>query len=265
MIPVVNNLKRPSDDRFDAALPDHLKAFKSFGLSEADYAFHDRKDSKFILKKDQLALLLELLQASFCILKIEDVYLQAYESLYFDTAQFDLYKLHHNAVLKRFKVRERSYLSTGERFLEVKLKSSKARTQKIRMPLKGSEPELKTSFLKASLKEAYETFQASLLTRYQRISLMKHQQDQRLTIDLGLELSDPLEKRSFDLGQIVIVELKEERHASKASFEMVRRQLGLQESSFSKYCVGCALVYRDLKQNQFKPLLSKLRRLQSGF
>jgi hypothetical protein len=42
------------------------------------------------------------------------------------------------------------------------------------------------------------------------------------------------------------------------------RQEGYRPTRFSKYCIGIALAYPDIKRNAFKPLLLDLQKLVLG-
>ena len=42
------------------------------------------------------------------------------------------------------------------------------------------------------------------------------------------------------------------------------RALGIRSTGFSKYCIGIALLYPQVKHNNFKPILRLLDKLTGG-
>ena len=240
-----------------------LAEFESYRLDQGSVAYRERKDSKFLLGRNRLAELLSYLEPSFRVLEIEGERLQSYKNIYLDTPNFSFYLMHHNGQLNRYKVRERYYQNTREAFLEVKYKSSKARTRKWRIAL-PEVSQMKEDFLKSIIGKVYVPLRPSLRTFYHRISLMSHSGKQRLTIDFDIGVAHPLEDLSYVFKHLAIVELKEEKHLHDTDFTKAKRHFTLQEQSFSKYCVGCSLVYPQLKQNTFQPLLRQLEEMNNG-
>ena len=242
--------------------PSILTQFQTVSLADiANLAYHDRQESKFLLPREQLSTFLNLLEPSFSLLQIEGDLIQSYANLYYDTPNFDFFNIHHNRRGTRYKIRERYYVDTDELYFEVKHRNNKSRTLKTRMHLDPSNRhEGKTQFLETNLPSSAKRFgnlQASLTNKYKRITLVSRTGSQRLTIDLGIKFSKPYSQETYYLPSLVIVELKEERNAG-SSFTPIKRAMRLKQGSFSKYCVGCSLLYPNLKQNHFKPILRKL-------
>ena len=83
-----------------------LKEFTPIALKEMDRVkLMDRTDTKFIFKYDQLHELLDQLKEDYSILEVNGNRLSRYESLYFDTKNFDLYHCHHRGKASRFKIK----------------------------------------------------------------------------------------------------------------------------------------------------------------
>lgn len=239
-----------------------LKQFSTVSLEDiANLAYHDRQESKFLLQRDELAEFLKQLEPDFSVLEIKGELIQSYANVYFDTPDFDFFHIHHNRRGTRYKIRERYYLNTDVNYFEVKHSNNKSRTLKTRMRLNPeARHQGKESFLETNLPNEsgkYGNLQASLANQYKRITLVSRTGSQRLTIDLGLEFSKPYSTDKQQLPEIVIIELKEERNGG-SSFTPVKRAMRLKQGGFSKYCVGCSLLYPELKHNRFKPLLRSL-------
>lgn len=115
-----------------------LNAFESHSLADqSSSALMDRVDTKYLIDAAELNQCLAELTAEYTVLEMNGCRGMAYDTLYFDTPGRQLYLDHHNGKLNRVKVRTRHYRATGERFLEVKVKTNKLRTSKQRMVLTG--------------------------------------------------------------------------------------------------------------------------------
>ena len=82
---------------------------------------------------------------------------------------------------------------------------------------------------------------------------------ERLTIDLGLNVSNGLISKSFD--KLVIAEIKQDRYNPKSDFFKILRKYKIYKSGFSKYCMGIIHTNNDIKHNRFKPQLLRLNKI----
>jgi hypothetical protein len=168
--------------------------------------------------------------------------------------------MHHNGLRNRYKVRERHYLTTGERFLEIKHKTNKGRTIKERILLNHEAGS--SNFPQEKLPAAYHHLTPTVRSYYKRISLLSKNQLQRLTLDLGLAFSLPDGSSTTSFDKVVIAELKQPGYMRNAMVDSLRHDYQLRKMPLSKYCIGCCLYYPFLKQNAFKPMLIRLRKFQ---
>ena len=90
----------------------------------------NRVDRKYWFHLDRLENLLHSIKNDYFILNIDGQSILPYATSYFDTTQNNMYTSHVNGKLNRYKVRRRTYVSTGISFLEVKFKSNKGKTIK---------------------------------------------------------------------------------------------------------------------------------------
>ncbi|WP_337944151.1 MULTISPECIES: VTC domain-containing protein [unclassified Pseudoalteromonas] len=59
-----------------------------------------------------------------------------------------------------------------------------------------------------------------------------------------------------------IAELKQSKKTKRSPFYKLMSKHHISPASFSKYCIGCALLYPErLKVNRFKPVLARLKHL----
>ena len=111
-----------------------LKQFPSISLQEIkDISLSGRYDRKFIFEKPLLKNILNSIAAYYKILETGDTRLNKYETLYYDTPDFELYKSHHNGKLNRYKIRTRKYVDSGICYFEIKSKNNKGQTSKDRL------------------------------------------------------------------------------------------------------------------------------------
>ena len=119
---------------FPVRLRELAEKFSPISLQEMDsVALLNRRDTKFVMTNEQLLTALSALQNDYRILSVKGFRLNQYRTLYFDTADFDLYNLHINGRAERYKVRSREYMNSRTSFLEVKHKTRKGRTIKDRI------------------------------------------------------------------------------------------------------------------------------------
>jgi hypothetical protein len=214
-----------------------------------------RSDTKFVMSLQQLYRTLPALTAHYHILDIDGVRLHHYQTLYFDTADFALYRRHHSGGLNRYKVRYRQYVDSDLCFLEVKLKNNKRQTVKSRMPTPGVAVEFgpRTGhFLHRHVPFDPRAIEPKLWNRFRRVTLVSKRRVERITIDL--ELSFGCRGQRVAWPGVVVAEVKQPKYSVQSDFVQVMRALGLRPRSFSKYCMGVSLLYDDqVPYNRFKP------------
>ena len=248
-----------------------LARFAPIDLTEmSGVALLDRTDTKFMLSEQQLYDALSALVKEYFILDIHSRRLNRYRTLYFDTADFALFQQHHAGRRNRFKVRARNYVDSRLSFLEVKHKLKRDRTFKSRMPTTGLltwlTPEA-NAFLNNSLPFAPDALEPRLWNEYTRITLVSKHDRERLTLDLNLRYmghQNYVAGRSVALPGVVIAEVKQDGLSRNSDFICRMRDMGIRPVSFSKYCIGVAMLYEGIKHNNFKPKLRLVERLMRG-
>ena len=227
-------------------------------LRERDRLF-DRLDTKYLLGESDVISILSAVSADYRVLQVEGERISRYRTLYFDTPQLDLYLQHHNHQGVRSKVRTREYLETGDRHLEIKRRIKRGRTMKDRQLVNQS-----TSVI-ADIPEALsaarfpdpELLEPSLLNTFRRITLLRLDTAERVTIDLDLHFA--FRGRDADLPRVAVVEFKQHRVDRSSPLFVELRHRGFRATRFSKYCIGIALLSDQIKHNAFNPQLRTLR------
>jgi hypothetical protein len=243
-----------------------LARFAPISLGEMDaVALQNRTDTKYLLSSGQLLRALRALVGQYRALEIDGVRLNGYETLYFDTPDFALYLQHHAVKRTRYTVRSRRYTVTDQAFLEVKLKTNKARTVKRRVATREiattCTPEL-AGFVAACAPGLAGKLEPKLWNAFSRITLVSAAHAERLTIDLDLSFRG--DGRRVSLPGIAVAEVKQEGVDRSSGFIQQMHAAGIQPASFSKYCIGAALLYPQLKHNNFKPRLRMVQQLMGG-
>lgn len=224
----------------------------------------NRMDTKFILHSSTLLEILEELPSSYRVLEVNGVRANRYETLYFDTPDFLFYRRHHSGKKNRLKIRKRSYVESNLTYLEVKFKSNKDRTVKDRTKVPSMAPILEekaTNFIENETGLQYE-FEPKLNNMFSRTTFVFPEGPERITIDTNLSFA--FGDKAVVLDNIVIVEVKQSNQNRNSFFMKCLKERHIRPESFSKYCLGVALLYENVKHNAFKEKLMKINRIENG-
>ena len=236
----------------------------------------NRTDTKFVTTVDRLRLLLESARHDYRAQEIGGKRIARYYTAYFDTPDNNMYIVHQNGHAGRQKLRIRSYVDTGQNFLEVKTKNNHGRTKKKRVDMEGFDPTAPDhgirflrqdeqyrsydAFLRKHLRYDPTVLTEHLENHFDRITLVNKAKTERVTIDSGLCFHNIQTGRDMDLTGLVIIELKRDGLQPSPILGMLR-ELRIKPCGFSKYCMGSALTNPSLKRNNFKERLRLVDRL----
>lgn len=242
-----------------------LSQFEPISLSEMDNVkLMDRMDSKYAFGADQLTSFLDGSNKSYRVLEISGHRTCRYESLYFDTPQFDLYHHHHTGNMNRYKIRYRRYVESNICFLEAKFKNNKGRTIKNRIKQNGISRELNqeaTGFLQQHISNFKNNLEFKMWINFTRITLVNRNYPERVTIDLNLQFKN--DTSEMVMNDLVIAEIKQDK-AIRSEFVRLLKKHHVREGTLSKYCVGVTQLYPHEKRNNFKPILIQFKKLHHG-
>ena len=218
----------------------------------------NRVDTKYVLTEDEVMAMLErAAERGYRVQVIGDVRAARYDTLYYDTAQRDMYVAHHNPTLSRQKIRTRRYEDGGDTFLEVKNKSNRGRTHKRRIAIDGSAFDAihdhcsTLEFLAEHSRYDVATLAPALATRFVRITIVNRNLSERVTIDLNLCYEDLRSGRSATICGMAIVEVKQEG-SSSSEIKAILRDMRVMPFRVSKYCLGTALTVEGIKKNRLQ-------------
>lgn len=252
------------------AAPGSLEAlaaeFDPISLKEMDaVALLNRTDVKFVMPARQLLDVLARLEADYRMLAINGQRLNHYRTLYFDTPDFGLYHAHVNGRAERYKVRSREYTDSHLSFLEVKHKTRKDRTIKER--LSTAQPMMQmtsetTNWLREVSPLEGDTLEPKLWNTFTRITLVSKQYCERLTLDVDLTFyaADKMAR----LDGLAVAEVKMDSSNPASPFLAQMRAQRIRPQGFSKYTVGVAMLYDQVKKNALKPKLLWVGKMMKG-
>jgi hypothetical protein len=245
------------------AVQDVLETFQPITLSEMDSVkLMDRTDTKFVFPVSQLPQILREVKDSYRALVVSGTRLSKYETLYYDTADFDLYHRHHAGRSQRFKVRSRRYVESDLCFFEVKYRNNKGRTIKnrIRTPLIENHISENPARLLGELTNLDPaSLKGTIWVNYQRATLVSKTNAERLTLDLGLSYRTAHE--SIDFSKMVIAEVKREKANSVSPVISVLNDRRIRAGSISKYCLGLISTHAGLRKNNFMEQIRHFQRI----
>jgi hypothetical protein len=240
--------------------------FDTITLEEMDaVALLNRTDTKFLMSAGQMLSLLPTLRSDYFMLSLPGHRLNRYRTLYFDTPAFDLYNLHVNGHGERCKVRSREYVDSNQSFLEVKHKTRKDRTIKVRVqtaqPMVAMNPQT-VHWLQDIFPYNPRELEPKLMNTFTRITLVNHAACERVTLDVDIAFYTTA--ASVRLEGIAIAEVKRDALNCKSSFLEQMRVQRIHPYGFSKYCAGVAMLYEQVKKNYMKPRLLRIGKIMRG-
>lgn len=233
----------------------------SIQLEEMDKVkLMNRTDTKYWFHYQLLPQILYAIRNDYFVLEINNESELPYATTYYDTPNNNMFTEHHNGKLNRYKVRRRSYVSSGISFLEIKLKNNKGRTIKKRISTEfgnktftAKERDFLFRFIPFNPNELHLT----LINNFSRLTLVNKNFKERCTIDMNLRFS--IADKTIALSDLVIVEIKSDGKIGNSPIASVLFEQRIKPSGFSKYCVGRTVTNGALKRNAFK---EKIRRIE---
>jgi len=247
----------------DKNLQSQLASFITITLSEIDKVkLMRRVDTKYVFDLQQLPLVFEQFYKHYYLVEINGIAVQDYKTVYYDTPNYLFYLQHHNGIKNRFKVRFRTYINSDLSFLEVKHKTNKKETIKSRLEQAAIFNELNNQhaeFISSKIDKPFDKLTPSLANRFNRITLVSKNFDERITIDSGISVFDLRNNTEKECKHLCIIETKRDIQMHNNTSAQVLQKLRIQPSGFSKYCMGLALTNTSIKKNLFKPRLLKFK------
>ncbi|MCB0046281.1 MAG: polyphosphate polymerase domain-containing protein [Caldilineaceae bacterium] len=264
--PAQETLRPATHDRQQVSVA--LAQFTPITLAEMESVqLLDRVDTKYLLPVSHLIPILEGISAHYRLLHTEGPPASLYHTRYFDTPDFALYHDHHNDRHERYKVRARTYVDSDISFLEIKRKTKRGRTQKVRCQIPEAPLELEgdnLTYVQTNYPGNAWRLRPVISNTFRRITIVNEALYERLTIDLDFRFD--WNGRGDQMNDLAIVEVKQPRFSLHSPFIKHMQYRAIYRTGFSKYCAGMAYIYPHLKANRFKRrslLIRRLRRMEN--
>ena len=227
----------------------------------------NRTDTKFVATLEQLVAFLSAVKGKYFIQEIDDKRIASYHTTYYDTDDYEMYRMHHAGRCVREKIRVRTYLDNGATFLEVKNKNNHGRTKKKRITVGGvdslqGEIENVAPFLGKHAWYTLEQVSPVIENWFNRITLVNFGKTERLTIDFNLKFHHLKSDGRDSLQRVAVIELKRDGNVPSPALDILR-DTRIKRSGFSKYCIGSALTHKGLKRNNFKERLTMIGKMEN--
>lgn len=238
-----------------------ISAFKPISLLEMDNVkLLNRMDYKFYFRSEKLDEILSQMLPHYCLLEVNGINFQRYLSYYLDTDQFLLYTNHHNGIQNRYKIRFRNYLDSQLSYIEIKYKNNKGRTIKQRMKTMNMQmDDVTETFLTDKSPYTSRQLYKKLTVYYSRLTFAGISTYERVTLDLLLSFKS--DTAVIDYHNLAIAEVKQDKSNLNSPFIRLMRQQRIHEGGISKYCLGVAMLYSQVKTNLFKDKIQQIQKL----
>ena len=223
----------------------------------------NRSDRKFLFHKQALSEILEACSSDYSVLEMGHSRIFNYETEYFDTPTMEFYLNHQRGKSNRFKVRRRLYGSSNEEFIEVKHKTNKGNTIKLRVDAQALD--LAKLLIETEIgKETAADLQPQLMVKYNRITLLHNDRAEKVTLDFNIQFeARQLEPNALTFNQLIIAEVKASNLRANV-FQGIMKRRGIREGSMSKYCMGCISVFPNIKHNRFKQTYKHILQIENA-
>ena len=247
----------------------NLKSFAPISLAEMDgIKLMNRVDKKYLTDRKRLIEILNDAAAQgYRIFENYGERLHGYDSVYFDTPELRMFTEHRRGKTVRQKVRTRVYRESGLCFLEVKRKNNHGRTKKKRTEAPSDcfedfrSNEKLGLWLKDHSDYRVEGIEPSLETSFNRITLVNKALSERLTIDCDVRFRNLRTGASYELGEAVIIELKQDGrlHSEMQDILLSHR---VKPVRVSKYCIGIVSTAPTVHPGRFKTKLRLIEKIK---
>lgn len=244
-----------------APFEDHhcmVARFASISLDELNNtaSLQTRTDRKYLLTWAQFRTLLPQLHR-YRVLEIDGRRWFRYRSMYFDTPSLASYLGAARCSPRRFKVRTRTYVDSGECYIEAKLRNRRGQTVKSRQIHRGPDDAIgdaDRTFLNSfeRLQPFVDHLRPTLATNYERASLLAPD-GSRVTIDINLLCE--FGSSEAHANDRVIIESKSA--SGVGSVDRLLWNMGMRPESMSKFACGLAAIRPELPSNKWRRVIDR--------
>lgn len=196
----------------------------------------NRFESKYIIDHDDILNIIRLLENDYLLVEENNKIIFGYHSLYFDTPELNMWNDHNIDKPSRQKIRIREY-DDKSKFLEIKEKIN-GKTIKNRIPIESYFINDEEQWISGNLKYDTKNLIKSLDVKYNRISFVKKDKTERITLDIDIEYYNyKTNKRWKSNKNFAILEIKKNKEENNEIEDIINKEY-IFKQKYSKYYWG---------------------------
>ena len=196
----------------------------------------NRFESKYIIDHDDILNIIRLLENDYLLVEENNKIIFGYHSLYFDTPELNMWNDHNIDKPSRQKIRIREY-DDKSKFLEIKEKID-GKTIKTRIPIESYFINDEEQWISDNLKYDTKNLIKSLDVKYNRISFVKKDKTERITLDIDIEYYNyKTNKRWKSNKNFAILEIKKNKEENNEIEDIINKEY-IFKQKYSKYYWG---------------------------
>ena len=193
----------------------------------------NRFESKYIIDHDDILNIIKLLENDYLLVEENNKIIFGYHSLYFDTPELNMWNDHNIDKPSRQKIRIREY-DDKSKFLEIKEKID-GKTIKTRIPIESYFINDEEQWISDNLKYNTKNLIKSLDVKYNRISFVKKDKTERITLDIDIEYYNyKTNKRWKSNKNFAILEIKKNKEENNEIEDIINKEY-IFKQKYSKY------------------------------
>lgn len=226
----------------------------------------NRTDTKFLANKALLLEVLKLAKDDYYVQEIQQKRIARYRTTYWDSENYQFFRMHQAGRKPRTKVRVRTYEdSDGLTFLEVKKKDNHGKTKKKRIEVRSQTEVFESGgdeFVTKKVGQSLHNFHPCLQNYFKRITLVNKGKTERLTIDFDIDYTNFDTNKLDNSDQLVIIELKRDGRVFSPIKDILLK-LRIKPHGYSKYVIGSYMTNPNLKANRLKIKMRSIRKINA--
>lgn len=244
----------------------HIKKFSKASLEELKSIKSPKQTGrKFIFSIQKLPEILDDMASSYQLLYINEIAIHPHTTIYYDTGDYIMYHNHQNGKLNRCKIRHKRYDVSKSGFLELKFKTNKGEKfkRKTKFDISSQKLEEAAFFLQSNSPFSATDLLPKIVIKYNRLTFIDLKNKERITCDYGLNITlyDNPEKIA-NLEHLCIIEVKRTNCVQLSNIAKILQKHRIVLRGLSKYCIGLAILNKELKRNRFKEKIRMLDKLK---
>jgi hypothetical protein len=94
---------------------------------------------------------------------------------------------------------------------------------------------------------------------YYRLTFVNRNRSERVTLDFSISFEN--DYAEVDFPNLIFAEVKQNKFSLSTPFMKIMRQQNIRKGTISKYCLGVASLYPEMKINLFKEQILRIKKL----